>query len=205
MRGKIQGGGVPGPAVFRAAAALLSLSALSAPAFTVPELPPSAFADSEVSTNVAFNVRRSDVRTFDVRIELASSVSNCVQVAFGRDADGDGDLSPEETGLVLAWRGGRYCVENVPEGARIAETPASAGAAARFLHMRVATDGNFRPRTASFANEAGPCFAGLSAAVPDWLCRPDWNLLRVTRRGAASAAERCEVSCDYESFVIRVR
>ena len=63
--------------------------------------------DTESSTNVAFNVRRNDVKVFDVRIEQASSVSNCVQVAFGRDADADGDLSPDEADLVLGWRAGR--------------------------------------------------------------------------------------------------
>lgn len=69
--------------------------------------------DTESSTNVAFNVRRNDVKVFDVRIEQASSVSNCVQVAFGRDADADGDLSPDEADLVLGWRAGRYFVEDV--------------------------------------------------------------------------------------------
>ena len=64
--------------------------------------------DTESSTNVAFNVRRNDVKVFDVRIEQASSASNCVQVAFGRDADADGDLSPDEADLVLGWRAGRY-------------------------------------------------------------------------------------------------
>lgn len=38
--------------------------------------------DTESSTNVAFNVRRNDVKVFDVRIELASSVSNSVGACF---------------------------------------------------------------------------------------------------------------------------
>ena len=73
----------------------------------------SLFLDTEVSTNVAFNVGRSDAKIFEVKMELSGSVSNCVQVAFGRDADEDGDLAPDEADFVLGWRGGRYFVEDV--------------------------------------------------------------------------------------------
>lgn len=73
----------------------------------------SPWPDTEVSTNVAFNARRNDVRTFDVCIKLEATASNCVQVAFGRDADDDGDLSPKEAGLILGWRAGRCFVEDV--------------------------------------------------------------------------------------------
>ena len=40
------------------------------------------------------NRRRNDVKAFGVSMELAGSVSNSVQIAFGRDADGDGNLAP---------------------------------------------------------------------------------------------------------------
>ena len=172
---------------------------------TVLDLPPAAYADTEVSSNVVFNATRGDAKFFDVRLELTGTVSNNVQIAFGRDADGDGDLALEETGLVLAWRGGRYCVEDVPESERIVEAAASESYGLRFLHMRVMTGRDFKPRTASFTNEAGPCFAGLSASAPDWLYRPEWNLLKVTRRGVDSSSEWCRVECDYRTFVIRIK
>ena len=186
--------------------ALLPLSlAASAAERTVSDLPPSPYADTEVSSNVVFNATRGDAKFFDVRLELTGTVSNNVQIAFGRDADGDGDLALEETGLVLAWRGGRYCVENVPESERIVEVSASESDASRFLHMRVMTDRDLEPRAASFTNEAGPCFADLSDSAPDWLYRPDWNLLKVTRRGVDSASEWCRVECEYRKFVIRIK
>ena len=97
----------------------------------------SLFLDTEVSTNVAFNVGRSDAKIFEVKMELSGSVSNCVQVAFGRDADEDGDLAPDEADFVLGWRGGRYFVEDVVgECRRFAEASELAGPA-RFLHMAV--------------------------------------------------------------------
>jgi len=66
---------------------------LSAKEIAVGSQGVSPFLDTEISTNVFFNVSRNDVKVFDVRIELASSVSNCVQVAFGCDANGDGEVT----------------------------------------------------------------------------------------------------------------
>ena len=172
---------------------------------TVSDLPPSPFADTEVSTNVVFNATRGDAKFFDVRLELNGTVSNNVQIAFGRDTDGDGDLALEETGLVLGWRGGRYCVENVPESLRIEETSVSTNDRDRFLRMRVATDRRLEPRTATFTNEAGACFDSLSASAPEWLYRTDWNLLKVTRRGVDASSEWCRIECEYRTFVIRIR
>lgn len=191
---------------FELALGLVFLSfAVCAAVRTVSNLPLSPYADTEVSSNVVFNATRGDAKFFDVRLELNGTVSNNVQIAFGRDANGDGDLALEETGLVLAWRGGRYCVENVPESERIVDDSASESDASRFLHMRVMTDRDLKPRTASFTNEAGPCFTELSASAPDWLYRTDWNLLKVTRRGVDSASEWCGIDCEYRKFVIRIR
>src|SRR5574344_24197 len=171
----------------------------------VGSLPESAFADAEACTNVAFDVARSDVRTFDVRLELAGTASNCVQVAFGRDSDGDGVLALEETVLCLAWRGGSYCVENVAASERLSETPAGASASVRFLRMSLATDAQFVLKTASFENEAGPCFESLAASVPSWLFRSDWNLMRITRRGVDASEEWCRIDCAYSRFSVHVR
>ena len=85
-------------------AAFLALSASAADRVEVLTLPPSLFADTEVSTNIVVNRRRNDVKAFGVSIELAGSGSNSVQIAFGRDTDGDGNLAPGETALVLGWR-----------------------------------------------------------------------------------------------------
>lgn len=163
----------------------------------------SAFIDTEASTNVAFNVRRSDVKVFDVRIELASSVSNCVQVAFGRDADADGDLSPEETDLVLGWRSGRYFVEDVADERRVFEASADRTDASRFLQMTVTTDDEFVPRAAAFTNEVGACFSEIG--VSECLFKTSWDLAKVTRRGATAAGEWCRISSSYRYFFIRLR
>ena len=47
--------------------------------------PESSCRDTEVSTNVVFNVSRNDTKKFEVRLDLSGTISNCVQVAFGQD------------------------------------------------------------------------------------------------------------------------
>ena len=64
-------------------------------------------ASTEVSTNVAFNGVLKDVREVRMLFTFEGVPSNCVQVAFGRDADGDGVLSFDETDAVYGWRNGK--------------------------------------------------------------------------------------------------
>ena len=59
----------------------------------VNAMPEEAHDDTEVVTNHSFTAIRSDSRVFSLTLELDATPSNNVEVAFGRDADGDGALS----------------------------------------------------------------------------------------------------------------
>ena len=166
-------------------------------------LPQSAYPDTEVWTNIPFGSARTDVKSFEVLMRLAGSASNCVQVAFGRDADGDGDLAPEETGLVLGWRAGDWFVEDVPGCRRLRER-AAGDVPVRVLGLRVLMDDAFVPRAASVTNEAGACFEELSAA-PAWLFSSDWNILKATRRGPVPADEWFRADVRPRSFALVFR
>ena len=67
----------------------LVFSVLSAVVFAAriapPTLPPSAFADTEASTNIAIAVQDAS-RSFSFSLALDASASNCVEVAVGSDA-----------------------------------------------------------------------------------------------------------------------
>ena len=165
--------------------------------------PESPYQDTEASTNVAFNVSRNDTKKFEVRLELSGSVSNCVQVAFGYDEDGNGDLAPEETDLILGWRRGCYFIEDVEGQERHSALSSDQVDASRFLQLVVTTDTGFAPKTAAFISETGACFTELG--VPAYLFVPNWNLAKVTRRGVDATSERCRISNDYCKFVIRIK
>ena len=88
-------------------------------AVEVGGLPAWEFADTEVSTNVPFAFPQANVKHFLLSLELAGTLSNNVQVAFGRDANTNGVLEIEETGVTLGWDCGQWKVrEGMRDGGR---------------------------------------------------------------------------------------
>ena len=158
--------------------------------------------DTEVSTNAAFAVGGPDNRYLTFELELYATPSNNVQVAFGQDLDGDGDLAPDESDLVLGWRRGSCFIEDVEgEARRFADS--TEGVSRVSLEMTVKTDDVFRPRRAAFTNELGECFSDLG--VEEYLFKTNWNLLKVTRRGVEAADEWCRITSTYRSFAVHIR
>ena len=170
----------------------------------LPSLPEAIRLDAEVSTNVAFNAERSDARSFGVSMAFSGTVSNCVQVAFGHDDNGDGDLSAVETRFAIGWRGGVYFIEDVPGRLRFEEV-ADAERTARQLVLDISLNKDYAPKHMAASNECGTCFSALSASVPSWLYGKDWNLMKLTRRGVDATSERIDVECRYKFFRIVIR
>ena len=68
--------------------------------------PPSGYVDAESSVNVA--IPTNEGRHVKLTLAFESSPTNAVQVAFGRDANCDGDLVPEETEARVGVDCGEY-------------------------------------------------------------------------------------------------
>ena len=69
---------------------------------------PSGFADTESATNAPIRAGALvDARTFTGSIALDATVSNAVEVAFGRSG-ADGNLAPGEETFAVGWDGGRW-------------------------------------------------------------------------------------------------
>lgn len=185
-------------------AVLLGCTA-NARTITVPPPAMPAFADTEVSTNISFNVDDAHLREFEMRFALEGSLSNCVHVALGRDLDGDGVLGADEAETLYGWRNGRYFAESVNGGVRV-ESAAADGATTRVfaVNFRLSKGRGLRHFTAT--NEVGVAvLPTLSADAQRWLYRPDWNMMRVTRRGPGVPAEwfSCDISSHF--FYIKLR
>ena len=156
----------------------------------VGRLPVSPFADTEVSTNVPFSASDRRFREIEMRFALGGgAVSNCIQVAFGRDADGDGVLAVDETETLFGWRNGRYFAESVSRRVRVEEEASDGGTSRVFtVGFWLSKGRGLRHFTAT--NEMGVAvFTNFSASAQGWLYSPEWNLLRVTRRGPGIPAE----------------
>ena len=185
-------------------AALIVPSVLRAAALSVGNLPASPFLDSEVSTNISFNAFRSDAKRMSLLTKIDCSVSNCVQIAMGRDENSDGVLSFSETEAMYGWRAGSYFVENVRGGRRYER---KFDAADRAQTMACEFKMRYDSSLESFMATAGgiDLFPELSANTPSWLYSRQWNVMRVTRRGSAAGTGWFHCNIDYRQTEISVR
>ena len=78
----------------------------------VAVLPPSAFPDTEVSTNFTFAVGEDGGRRLVFSLELRATPTNNVEVAIGHDENCDGHLSIDETALAVGYDCGEWFVRS---------------------------------------------------------------------------------------------
>ena len=195
-----------GAALLICAFAILLSFAACAKEFNVSPLPISPYADTEVSTNIVFNRHRSDVKEFELKFTLDCSPSNCIQVALGTDADGDGNLSFAETQAVYGWRNGRYFIEDVVAGKRYEHSiSADESKGTQVFSVNMQTTRDYLPKTFLANIDGVSVFTNLSTTVPIWLYQPEWNLMRITRRGVSTPSEWFSCKIGYSSFCVTIR
>ena len=144
-------------------------------AVEVAELPCAAFPDTEVSTNFPFAVGSVANRKLVFTLELQASPSNNVEVAIGCDADGDGHLSLDESGLTVGYDCGEWFVRSAAKDAVTSAVVSDAGTFRRVYEVR-------------------------SRHVD-----PSWNLVKVTRRGVGVANENVAVELVESGFGLTIK
>ena len=158
----------------------LAACVAEARSFTPAQLPPPIHADAEVSTNVSFTFEQQSLKEYRLTVGFVPTPSNNVEVVLGKDADGDGDLSFQEEGLIM--------------GCECGEWFARSGIGDWGLGI-----GNCETGTVSFVTY-GPDTNGYVTAVvdvsirrhksdPGWLYDRTWNTMRITLRGVDEAEE----------------
>ena len=170
----------------------------------VPPVPVPKFADTEVSTNLSVHV--SDENAQEIKMCFAlhgASLSNCLQVALGRDVNGDGTLAVDESETLFGWRNGRYFAENMTSGVRVEEGVSEGTTSCTFtVNFRLSKGPSQRHFAAT--NEAGlAVFTNFSASAQGWLFNPEWDMIRVTRRGPGIPDEW--FSCDIRPLFFTIR
>ena len=180
-------------------------SAAALAAAVSPTLPVAEWADCEAATNAALPVATWQKHGhFDVQMSIAAG-TNLVQLAFGRDADGDGELSRAETAFVVGRGLGEAFVEDVAARVRYAEAlPPCAGR--RELGLRVSLDRDGAPTGLVATNETGAAvFSEWRHAPPAWMCNPSWDTVRVVSAGPddADGRVRVEIGPDGTLFIMR--
>ena len=176
----------------------LSFSALAAGRVVVPQLPPSPYDDTEISTNLSFSAGSDDVRQFWLSLSLDATPTNTLQLAFGHDDDSDGILDWQETEFLLGWKCGEWFFRD-----KTTETEAvsARGSGQRSLEWRVSLDGAQTPCGLA-ATDGGQ---DLGFSVSPGMFSSSWNLMRVTARGIPGPIYSAEGSVSAPGFSVRVR
>ena len=157
--------------------AMAFASCLSVPAFgvTIPGLPQSAFADTEVSTNIVFVVERHAMTRIEFTVALDATPTNNVEVAIGTDANSDGNLAVEEAAYVFGYDCGAWFARSAGlEGLGSLEGLGGGRVEKTFVLKRRQLD------TA-------------------------WNLVKVTRRGCGAVCELVEANDRKPGLKLEVR
>ena len=162
--------------LMRLFAALLLVPA-AAFGVTVEPLPQSAYADTEVSTNMPFAVSLDSMSRLEFTLSLDVSVTNSVEASIGTDADGDGNLSLDETDYTVGCRCGVWFQRDAVRDSEV-ETVGEGGEEQRRERLFV-----------------------LKKRKLD----PAWNLVKVTRRGVAEIGEVVVVDGKQPGFGVMVR
>ena len=148
---------------------------ISAFGVTVSALPQSEYADTEVSTNIAFAVERPAMTRIEFTVALDATPTNNVEVAIGTDANSDGNLAVEEAAYVFGYDCGTWFARSAGlEGLGSLEGLGGGRVEKTFVLKRRQLD------TA-------------------------WNLVKVTRRGCGSACELVEAKGRKPGFKLEVR
>ena len=154
---------------------MIPLLPMAAFAVTVEPLPQSEFADTEVSTNIAFAVERPAMTRIEFTVSLDATPTNNVEVAIGTDANGDGGLAVEESAYVFDYDCGTWFARSAGlEGLGSLEGLGGGRVEKTFVLKKRQLD------TA-------------------------WNLVKVTRRGWGSTCELVEAKGRKPGFKLEVR
>ena len=178
------------------------VSVLLAASIVAPAMPPSDCDDTEAVTNVALPAVRADSRLFALRLELDATPSNNVEVAFGRDADGDGVLSRFEATMRVGWDCGVWEIVDCATGDVFSE-PGSPGPVSLSWMLIFSPAGV--PKSLATAVSGTGVFAAFAEHPPQFLFSKDWNMVRVTCRGIESPHPSLSGSFANHPFVIRLR
>ena len=152
----------------------LFASLAAAAGIAVGPLPAPECADTEVSTNFVFSFGEGQSRGIVFAIELQATSSNNVEVAIGVDADEDGRLSLDESELCVGYDCGTWFVRSVLNDAVTTTGVEDSGVFRRTYRVRARR------------------------------VNPQWNLVKVIRRGSDAAAENVLVEKVEQGFRVRL-
>ena len=151
---------------------------------TLARLAPSHYADTQSTTNRAWNLNLPSLKQWNATLALIGTPSNNLEFAIGHDANRDGRLSFDERAWWIAWDCGEWIAGGL--------------------------GGTFEPVTGG-PDTNGVVWAYIKVDVrrhksnPPWMYNETWDLVEVTRRGVDDPQERVAFGTKVSGTLLFVR
>ena len=129
----------------------------------------------EVTTNMPLLIDYGRLKNLHISLELTASTTNGVEVLLGRDANGDARLSVDEADVAFGYDCGTWFVRDTVRDVQILESDMRLGCVSRMY------------------------------VLSECEVLPEWDLMRVTRRGFGDISESVTIGIENKKFQVVIR
>ena len=168
----------------------------------LPQTPVSTYEDTESLISVQLPALKENDREFSLSLSLMATASNHLEVAFGLDKNRDGDLSLDESELLIGWSCGKWFFSD--RRSDVTDVTDADGGEKSFV-WRIRLDGEQKAKRAiAFADSQEVLAIAMEKCCSSYF-NPQWNMVRVTSCGIDSLAEKVKIVSTADGLLIRVR
>ena len=168
----------------------------------LPQTPVSTYEDTESSVSVQLPFLKENDCEFSLSLSLMATASNHLEVAFGLDKNRDGDLSLDESELLIGWSCGKWFFSD--RRSDVTDVTDADGGEKSFV-WRLRLDGEHKAKRAiAFADSQEVLAIAMEKCCSSYF-NPQWNMVRVTSCGVDSLSENVKIVSTADGLLIRVR
>ena len=168
----------------------------------LPQTPVSTYEDTESSVSAQLPALDENDREFTLSLSLMATASNHLEVAFGLDKNRDGELSLDESELLIGWSCGKWFFSD--RRSDVTDfTDADGGEKSFVWSLRL--DGEQKAKRAiAFADSQEVLAIAMEKCCSSYF-NPHWNMVRVTSCGIDCLVEKVKIVSTADGLLIRMR
>ena len=168
----------------------------------LPQTPVSTYEDTESSISAQLPALDENDREFSLSLSLIATASNHLEVAFGLDKNRDGELSLDESELLIGWSCGKWFLSD--RRSDVTDVTDADGGEKSFV-WRLRLDGERKAKRAiAFADSQEVLAIAMEKCNSSYF-NPHWNMVRVTSCGIDCLVENVKIVSTSDGLLIRVR
>ena len=168
----------------------------------LPQTPVSTYEDTESSISAQLPALDENDREFSLSLSLIATASNHLEVAFGLDKNRDGELSLDESELLIGWSCGKCFFSD--RRSDVTDVTNADGGEKSFV-WRIRLDGEQKAKRAiAFADSQEVLAIAMEKCCSSYF-NPQWNMVRVTSCGVDCLSEKVKIVSTADGLLIRMR